>query len=86
MSFTFNWAGVSIPQVQRADNTARTIAAGSNFGTAARGARNSIYDAEYAKMLDEYQKGDPKVAEIEAQIRQLEADNARLMQIRSQLV
>lgn len=86
MSFTFNWAGLSIPQVQRADNTARTIEAGANFGTAARGARRQQFDEEYSKMVEESQKGDPRIAEIESQIKSLEAENARLMQMRSKLV
>lgn len=85
MSFTFNWAGLSIPTATRADNSARTIEAGANLGTAARGAQNMIYDREYSQMVADHKDTDPKIAEIEAQIKQLEADNARLMRQRAQL-
>ena len=88
MAFTFNWAGVNIPTVQGGTNnyqqTIRNDA--SNWGNALRGYEQRKANQEYADMLGQYSNGNPRIAEIEAEIKQLEAQNAELEKQRTALI
>ena len=80
MSFTFNWAGVDVPVIQGGSNDyQKTIRAdAANAGSFARGYEQRKADREYADMLDRYSAGDPRIAEIQKEIEQLQAKNAEL--------
>lgn len=92
MSFSFNWAGLSIPTISgkrdvQIQNQQANIA--GNLGSALRGyedrkLRDELND-EYSKMLDEYGSGDPAVSDIQAQIDALKAQNAQLLAKRNEL-
>lgn len=88
MAFTFNWAGVNIPTVQGGTNnyqqTIRNDA--SNWGNALRGYEQRKANQEYADMLGQYSNGNSRIAEIEAEIKQLEAQNAELEKQRTALI
>lgn len=88
MAFTFNWAGVNIPTVQGGTNnyqqTIRNDAA--HWGNALRGYEQRKANQEYADMLGQYSNGNPRIAEIEAEIKQLEAQNAELEKQRTALI
>lgn len=88
MAFTFNWAGVNIPTIQGGTNnyqqTIRNDA--SNWGNALRGYEQRKANQEYADMLGQYSNGNPRIAEIEAEIKQLEAQNAELEKQRTALI
>lgn len=88
MAFTFNWAGVNIPTIQGGSNnyqqTIRNDA--SNWGNALRGYEQRKANQEYADMLGQYSNGNPRIAEIEAEIKQLEAQNAELEKQRAALI
>lgn len=88
MAFTFNWAGVNIPTIQGGTNnyqqTIRNDA--SSWGNALRGYEQRKANQEYADMLGQYSNGNPRIAEIEAEIKQLEAQNAELEKQRTALI
>lgn len=86
MSFTFNWAGLNLPQYETKNNMKQSIVDAANFGAAARGYNQDQYNQEYSEMLGKYANGDPRISEIKAQIEELEAANAELMKRREALV
>lgn len=87
MAFSFNWAGVTVPQAQKAaDRTQMTLDLGKDLGSAVRGYKVDQANKEYASMLDEYGTSGNRIAEIEKQIAELEAANAELMQRKQALV
>lgn len=92
MSFSFNWAGLSVPQIAgkrdvQIQNQQANVA--GNLGKALRGyedhVRTEELNDEYSKLLDQYGYGDPKVADIEAQIQALKAQNEQLIAKRNSL-
>lgn len=85
MSFTFNWAGVSTPKIALKDRDQQMRDDASAWGRAVRGYTVNKANDEYANMLDEYSKGDPRIAEIQSKISALEAQNAELMKKRAEL-
>lgn len=87
MAFSFNWAGVTVPQAQKgADRTRMSLELGADLGSAARGYKVDKANKEYASMLDEYGTSGNRIAEIEKQIAELEAANAELMQRKQALI
>lgn len=82
MAFSFNWAGLSIPTVDRIENEVDMDAVGRNLGTAMRGYQNRRAAAEYADMIaGAPMQDDPRIAAIEAEIHRLESRNAELMRM-----
>ena len=92
MSFSFNWAGLSIPTISgkrdvQIQNQQANIA--GNLGSALRGyedrkLRDELND-EYANLLNGYSTENPNVKSIQEQIAQLEATNAELMRQKAAL-
>lgn len=82
MAFSFNWAGLSIPTVNRIENEVDMGEVGRNLGTAMRGYQNRRAAEEYADLIDKYRNGASadtgRAEQIRAEIARLEADNARL--------
>lgn len=85
MAFSFNWAGLSVPQV----NVTQPAVTNEDFramGTAARGYKNRQAASEFANKIDNYRRGifadkqanQKRIAEIEAEIARLEQENAQL--------
>ncbi len=88
MAFTFNWAGVNAPVIhggstQYKEDLERGF---GNAGAAIRGYKIDQANKEYADMLGQYSNGNPRIAEIEAEIKQLEAQNAELEKQRTALI
>lgn len=85
MSFSFNWAGVNIPQAAVEPNAsiqARSRADGAAWGNALRGYVNDRGMKEYAAMIENAQRdSDPRIMAIEAEISKLEARNAELQRM-----
>ena len=86
MSFSFNWAGVQVPQASTEGNAAvqnRTRADAGAWGAAARGYERSVADREYGDLLSKYQGIDTgRVQALKADLARLKARNE---EIRKQL-
>lgn len=91
MAFSFNWAGLSVPQV----NVTQPAITSEDFramGTAARGYKNRQAASEFADKIDNYRRGifadkqanQKRIAEIEAEIARLEQENAQLSAVSQQ--
>jgi hypothetical protein len=87
MAFTFNWAGLNVPVIQGGNRDyQQTIRAdAANAGNAVRGYEQKKANWDYAHLLDNYSKGNPRIAEIENEIAQLQAQNAELEKQRAAL-
>lgn len=85
MSFTFNWAGVNVNPVQVKDRSQQIREDAGKWGRAVRGYTVDKANDEYANLLQEYSKGDPRIAEIQNKISALEAQNAELMEQKAKL-
>ena len=79
MAFTFNWAGLQVPQMQRKDNMPAAVEAAGEFGRAVKGYEKREADKEYMDILGESVED---TQAIEAEIARLENRNA---EIRKQL-
>lgn len=88
MAFSFNWAGLSVPQV----NVTQPAVTNEDFramGVAARGYKNRQAASEFANKIDNYRRGifadkqanQKRIAEIEAEIARLEQENAQLSEV-----
>lgn len=81
MAFSFNWAGLTAPQVSMGKEVDLNEI-GKNIGTGLRGYRNREAAEEFAKKIDEYRKGRgaklQRAKEIRARIAQLEEENKQL--------
>lgn len=85
MSFSFNWAGLNVPNVTytKAIDDADF---GKNLGLAARGIENRMAAKKYADKIDEYRMGQnaqsgtnrSRIAEIKAEIARLKQENAEI--------
>lgn len=88
MGFSFNWAGVNVPQAQVEGNAAmqnRSRADAAALGQAARGfvdrRKADAAAREYADIIGSYgqnQPTGPDVAAIEQEIQRLKARNAEI--------
>ena len=85
MGFSFNWAGVQVPQANIEGNASvqnRTRADAAAWGNAARGYVTDRGNREYADMISgARQAEDPRIMAIEAEISKLEARNAELQKM-----
>lgn len=85
MSFSFNWAGVTVPQAQRRDTMDKSVAAAGMLGKAVKGYQDYRGNQEYADMIREAQGAPTKeaIAAVEAEIARLEARNQELLRARA---
>lgn len=84
MGFSFNWAGVNIPQIQVKDTMDQARMDAANLGTAVRGYQRMKANKEYGELLKKYRErgSSEKVAALNEELRQLKARN---MEIAAQL-
>lgn len=84
MSFSFNWAGLSVPQIAgkrdvQIQNQQANVA--GHLGAALRGYERKIADEEYADMLANSSDNSAKIAQIQAEIQSLEQRNNEIRQL-----
>lgn len=86
MAFSFNWAGVNVPQIQVKNQWAEAREDARALGAGARGAQNMIdrreADREYAGILDGYagpstDRG-PEYRALQQELASLKARNAEI--------
>lgn len=81
-SFSFNWAGLSVPNIdaqgsiQRGNQAANQAAQG--FGMGARGIQRMVDDREYANILGDYQGRQDRYNQLSQELAQLKARNAEI--------
>lgn len=78
MAFTFNWAGLQVPQMQRKDNMPAAVEAAGEFGRAVKGYEKKKADAEYKDMLSAPTEN-PQAIMLE--IQRLEQRNAEIRKL-----
>lgn len=78
MSFSFNWAGMSVPQGTRRDTSDRAIQAAGMWGQAAGGYQRMGADDEYAGMLKEFGNARQSIAALTEELNRLKARNAEI--------
>ena len=85
MAFSFNWAGLRVPQATFT-KAVDDPEFGANLGRAARGYENRQAAKEYARKIDQFRKGRTaessdnasRIAAIKAEIAKLESENANI--------
>lgn len=86
MAFSFNWAGVNVPQIQVRNQWAEAREDARALGIGARGAQNRIdrreADREYADILNGYEgpstdRG-PEYRALQQELASLKARNAEI--------
>lgn len=82
MGFSFNWAGVNIPQIQVKDTTENAMRDADNIGRALRGYEVRQANKEYANLISSRNEALTKMDEISNRIASLQKRNE---EIRSQL-
>lgn len=82
MGFSFNWAGVNIPQIQVKDNWAQSREDAKTLGAALRGYEVKKANKEYAGLISSRNEALAKMDEISNRIASLQKRNE---EIRSQL-
>lgn len=82
MAFSFNWAGVNVPQIQPKDTTENAMRDADNIGRALRGYEVRQANKEYADIINGRNDALTKMDEISNKIAQLQRRNE---EIRSQL-
>lgn len=85
MSFTFNWAGVQVPQIEKQNNMKQSIVDAANWGGAARGYLVDRADKEYQGILNDYTQNQElsrrNVEALRAELAQLKARNEEIRQL-----
>lgn len=78
MSFTFNWAGVNVPNIVNTQQNwkDRIVNDFGNAGAATKGYFEDKANKEYADILD----GRNRITQIKSRIAQLQARNREIMQ------
>ena len=87
MAFSFNWAGLRVPQATFT-KAVDDPEFGANLGRAARGYENRQAAKEYARKIDQFRNGRvadasdkaSRIAAIKAEIAKLESENASIEQ------
>lgn len=82
MAFSFNWAGLQVPQA-KFTKAIEDEEFGANLGRAARGYENRQAAKEYARKIDQFRQGRAadasdkasRIAAIKAEIAKLESEN-----------
>lgn len=81
MAFSFNWAGLSIPEMNPIKDEVDMNKVGENLGKALRGHKIREGWEEYADMIRGAQGTSDEIAAIEAEIAQLQRRNAELQDL-----
>lgn len=82
MAFSFNWAGVTVPQIQPKDTTEQARTDAANLGSALRGYETRKANREYADIIKGRNEARARMDEIGKRISALQARN---QEIRAQL-
>lgn len=77
MGFSFNWAGVNIPQIQIKDTTQQAYLDAANLGSAARGYERMRANKEYGDLIKNYRDGkySEKVIALKEELTRLKERN-----------
>ena len=78
MGFSFNWAGVNIPQIQPKDTTENAMRDADNLGRALRGYEVKQANKEYAGLISSRNEALTKMDEISNRIAQLQKRNEEI--------
>ena len=78
MSFSFNWAGLSVPEIKGGDNGAAAIRDLGNLGLATRGIQVANANQEYADILRGQRTSKERIAVLKNELAQLEQRNAEI--------
>ena len=76
MSFSFNWAGLSVPEIRGGDNGAAAMRDLGNLGMAARGIQVANANEEYADLLRGQRTSSERIAALKTELTRLEQRNA----------
>lgn len=82
MAFSFNWAGLNVPQIQAKDTTQQAYTDASNLGKALRGYEVREANREYADIVNARNDTLTRMGEISKRLAELQK---RREEIRSQL-
>ena len=78
MAFSFNWAGMYVPQVNAYDGTENAMSDASNAALAARGFERRAADSEYAGLLERRNSELERMDGISARIASLQKRNEEI--------
>ena len=78
MAFSFNWAGMSVPQVNAYDGTENAMRDASKAALAARGFERRAADSEYAELLERRNSELERMDGISARISSLQKRNEEI--------
>ena len=78
MGFSFNWAGVNIPQIQVKDTTENAMRDAANLGAAVRGYEVKQANKEYANLISSRNEALTKMDEISNRIASLQKRNEEI--------
>ena len=81
MAFSFNWAGIDIPQIQVKDRWAEAREDAANIGKALRGYEKRESDREYADILERRNSELERMDGISARIASLQKRNGEIREI-----
>ena len=81
MAFSFNWAGIDIPQIQVKDRWAEAREDAANIGKALRGYEKREADREYADILERRNSELERMDGISARIASLQKRNGEIREI-----
>ena len=76
MSFSFNWAGLALPEIKSGDNGAAAMRDLGNLGMAARGIQVANANEEYADLLRGQRTSRERIAALKTELARLEQRNA----------
>lgn len=77
MGFSFNWAGVNVPQIQIKDTTQQAYLDAANLGSAVRGFQRMQANREYGDLIKNYREGNnsEKVIALKEELNRLKERN-----------
>lgn len=80
MGFSFNWAGVNVPQIQVKDNWANARVDAANLGAAVRGYERMQANKEYGDLIKNYREGNysEKVIALKEELNRLKERNREI--------
>jgi thiaminase len=80
MAFSFNWAGVNIPQIQIKDTTQQAYTDAANLGSAVRGYQRMQANREYGDLIKNYREGNysEKVIALKEELNRLKERNKEI--------
>lgn len=80
MAFSFNWAGVSIPQIQAKDTMQQAYIDAANLGSAVRGYQRMQANREYGDLIKNYREGNysEKVIALKEELNRLKERNKEI--------